>query len=34
MYSKRAYKVFEGPLKACLVTNFSDQEKQNRIDNV
>ena len=34
MYSKMASKGFEGRLRACLVTNFSDQEKQDRIDNV
>jgi len=34
MYYKRASKVFEGRLRACLVTNLSDHEKQDRIDNV
>ncbi|MFM2394399.1 MAG: hypothetical protein RLZZ546_2381 [Bacteroidota bacterium] len=32
MYYKRASKVFEGRLIACLVSNLSDQEKHDRID--
>jgi len=34
MYSKEASKVFEERLGACLVTHLSNQEKQDRIDNV